>query len=66
MNGNVHLRAIIGKDGMVASVRTIDGPTILIPAATDAIRQWRYEPTLLDQQPIEMQEEFSIEFRPLR
>ena len=66
MNGNVHLRAIIGKDGTVASVRTIDGPTILIPAATDAIRQWRYEPTLLDQQPIEMQEEFTIEFRPLR
>jgi len=66
MRGNVHLCAIIGKDGTVESVRTIDGPAILIPAAIDAIRQWRYGPTLLDQQPIEMQEEFTIEFRPLR
>jgi hypothetical protein len=66
MRGNVHLRAIIGKDGTVESVKTIDGPAILIPAAIDAIRQWRYGPTLLDRQPMEMQEEFTIEFRPLR
>ena len=65
MGGTVHLRAIIGKDGNVQNVRPINGPILLIPAAVDAIRQWQYRPTLLDQQPIEMQEDFTIEFRPL-
>jgi TonB family protein len=65
MGGTVHLRAIIGKDGNVQDVRPINGPILLIPAAVAAIRQWQYRPTLLDQQPIEMQEDFTIEFRPL-
>lgn len=65
MGGTVHLLAVIGTDGKVQGVRPINGPVLLIPAAEDAIRQWRYRPTLLDGQPIEMQEDFKIEFRPL-
>jgi periplasmic protein TonB len=66
MGGTVHLRATIGKDGAVESVRSISGPTLLIPAAIDAVQLWKYQPTLLEQQPIEMQEDITIEFRPLR
>jgi len=66
MGGTVHLRATIGKDGTVESVRPMNGPTLLIPSAIDAVRQWRYRPTLLEQQPIEMQEDITIEFRPIR
>jgi TonB family protein len=65
MGGTVHLRATIGKDGTVESVRPMNGPTLLIPSSIDAVRQWRYQPTLLEQQPIEMQEDITIEFRPL-
>jgi TonB family protein len=65
MGGTVHLRAIIGKDGNVQDVRPINGPISLIPSAVEAIRQWQYRPSLLDQQPIELQEDFTIEFRPL-
>jgi TonB family protein len=65
MGGTVHLRATIGKDGKVESVRPINGPTLLIPSAIDAVRRWRYQPTLLEQQPIEMQEDITIVFRPL-
>jgi TonB family protein len=65
LGGTVHLHATIGKSGTVESVRPIKGPVLLIPAALDAIRQWRYRPTLLDQQPTEMQEDLTIEFRPL-
>jgi TonB family protein len=65
MGGTVHLRATIGKGGTVESVRPINGPTLLIPVAVDAVRQWRYQPTLLNQHPIEMQEDVTIEFRPL-
>jgi protein TonB len=59
------LRATIGKDGTVESVRPINGPALLILSAIEAVRQWRYRPTLLEQQPIEMQEDITIEFRPL-
>ncbi|MGA7964245.1 MAG: TonB family protein, partial [Candidatus Acidiferrales bacterium] len=65
MGGTVHLLAVIGKDGKVQDVRPINGPIGLMTAAVDAILQWRYQPTLLNQQPIEMQEQFTIEFRPL-
>lgn len=65
LGGTVHLHATIGKNGTVDSVRPIKGPILLIPAALDAVRQWRYRPTLLDQQPTEMQEDLTIEFRPL-
>src|ERR1700735_3343349 len=65
LGGTVHLHAIIGKNGTVESVRPINGPILLIPAALDAIRQWQYRPTLLNQQPTEMQEDLTIEFRPL-
>jgi TonB family protein len=65
MGGTVHVRAIIGKDGRVEDVRPINGPLMLITAAVDSIRQWRYQPTLLEGQPIEMQEDFTVEFRPL-
>jgi len=66
MGGTVHLRATIGKDGAVESVKAISGPTLLIPSAIDAVDQWRYQPTLLEQQPIEMEEDITIEFRPIR
>ncbi|MGA8675865.1 MAG: energy transducer TonB [Candidatus Acidiferrales bacterium] len=65
MGGTVHVRAIIGKDGRVEDVRPINGPLILITAAVDSILQWRYQPTLLEGQPIEVQEDFTVEFRPL-
>lgn len=64
LGGTVHLHATIGKNGTVESVRPINGPILLIPAALDAVRQWEYRPTLLDQQPTEMQEDLTIEFRP--
>lgn len=65
MGGTVHVRATIGKDGKVEDVRPLNGPLTLIAAAVDAIQQWRYRPTLLNEQPIEMQEDFTVEFRPL-
>jgi hypothetical protein len=60
----VHLRATFGKDGAVKNVRPINGPVALIPRSVDAVRQWRYQPSILDGQPLEWQGDFTIEFRP--
>jgi hypothetical protein len=60
----VHLRATFGKDGAVKTVRPIDGPVALIPRSVEAVRQWRYQPSVLDGAPLEWQGDFTIEFRP--
>jgi hypothetical protein len=63
-SGMLHLRTTIGTDGAVSDVQAISGPTALIPAATTALRQWRYKPTDVDGAPIAVQEDVIIEFRP--
>lgn len=60
----VRVRATIGKDGTVTNVRALSGSTTLIPQSLEAIRQWRYQPTLIDGKPMEWQGDFTIEFRP--
>lgn len=60
----VHIRATFGKDGAVQSANSISGPVNLIPRCVEAIRKWRYQPSILDGQPIEWQGDFAIEFRP--
>jgi TonB family protein len=64
--GIVHLRSTIGPDGTVSDVQTISGPTLLIPAAANAVRQWRYKPTDIDGKPIAIEEDIWVEFRPSR
>jgi len=54
--GVVPLEAIVGRDGVVTSVRVLSAqihPDFAI-AAADAVRQWRYVPTLLNGEPIEV------------
>jgi TonB family protein len=60
--GTVVLNAHIGADGAVRSIRLISGPTLLIPAAENAVRQWRYAPTFLDGTPVETDVQISLVF----
>lgn len=48
VQGIVTLHAIIGTDGSVKELQYISGPVLLMRAAMDAVRQWRYEPFLLN------------------
>lgn len=63
MEGTVRLRAIVAKDGAVQNVEVMSGPPLLATAAVDALRQWRYNPTLLGNRPIEVTQDFTIVFR---
>lgn len=47
-SGTVVLELIINEKGEVWQVRVLDGPLSLIDAALDAVRQWRYAPTIVD------------------
>ena len=54
ISGRVRLQAIIDTDGSVRQLILVSGPPSLVQAATDAVRQWRYQPTLLNGEPAEV------------
>lgn len=60
----IRVRATIGHLGQVQEVKFLGGSASLLPATTEAIRQWRYTPTLLDKRPVQAQQDIAIEFRP--
>lgn len=64
LEGRVPLEAIIATDGHVASVRvaTADVHPDFAMAAIDAVRQWRYSPTLLNGRPVEVMMTVTIDF----
>lgn len=58
----VKVRAAIGEDGHVESVEPLGGPTALVPIVAEAVREWRYQPTLVDGKPVETQADVEIQF----
>jgi protein TonB len=60
--GTVRLHAIIGTDGSVRELRLIEGNPILAGAAMNAVRQWRYRPTMLGSQPVEVETYVTVNF----
>lgn len=62
VQGTVTLEAIIGKDGIVKKLRVVSGPGLLVAEAMRAVGQWRYSPTLLNGEPVEVATTISINF----
>jgi protein TonB len=62
VQGTVELRAIISKTGTVENLVVVSGQPMLAAAAIEAVRQWRYRPYLLNNQPIEVETEITVNF----
>jgi periplasmic protein TonB len=62
ISGTVRLHAIIGKDGGVQQLEVISGHPLLVRAALDAVQQWRYRPTLLNGEPVEVDTTIDVIF----
>jgi len=62
IQGTVRLRAVIAKDGTVAQCQVLSGPPLLIQAAIDAVKQWRYQPTVVNGQPVEVETDIAVVF----
>jgi hypothetical protein len=60
----VKVRTTIGTLGQVLDIKLVSGPISLLPAATSAIRLWHYKPTLVNNRPVQAQQEVTIEFLP--
>ena len=63
VEGVVTLRGVIAVDGHLASLAIESGNPLLTAAALDAVRQWRYAPTLLDGVPVELDTSIVVTFR---
>lgn len=62
VQGTVVLHAIIAKDGTVQQLQLMSGPPLLVNAAMDAVRQWRYSPTELNGEPVEVDTTIQVVF----
>ena len=54
IQGTVRLQAVIAKDGSVVELQVVSGHPLLQQSALEAVRQWRYQPTLLNGEPVEV------------
>jgi len=61
--GTVRLRAMIATNGLVSSLEVLSGDPILAQAARDAVQQWRYRPTLLNGEPVEVETYITVIFQ---
>jgi periplasmic protein TonB len=62
VQGTVVLHAIIGKDGTIQQLQLMSGPPLLVNAAMDAVRQWRYQPTQLNGDAVDVDTTISVVF----
>lgn len=53
-SGRVELRAIVATDGTIQSLQIVYGDPLFFQSALDAVRQWRYKPTILNGKPMEI------------
>jgi protein TonB len=62
IQGTVKLTAIISKDGSIQKLEVLSGHPLLIPAALQAVKEWRYKPTLLNGEPVEVVTQVDVNF----
>jgi periplasmic protein TonB len=62
IQGTVVLRAVISREGTIEKLQVASGHPLLVQAAIDAVRQWRYRPYLLNNEPVEVDTQVTVNF----
>jgi protein TonB len=62
IQGRVVIDAVIGTDGVVREARILSGVPLLNQAALDAVKQWRYTPTMLNNVPVQVIMTVTVQF----
>ena len=60
--GTIVLHAVISKDGTIQQLQYISGPPLLMKSAMDAVKQWRYKPTTLNGEAVEVDTTVDVVF----
>ena len=63
IQGDVILAATISKGGTIENLHQVSGHPILVQAAMEAVKQWRYKPYLLNGEPVEVETTIKVTFR---
>jgi TonB family protein len=63
IEGTVRFTALLGKDGTVRDLQLVSGHPMLVQAAMNAVKQWVYQPTLLNGEAVEVRTEIVVNFR---
>jgi TonB family protein len=61
--GTVVLHAIISRDGRINALEVVSGSPFFVQAVLDAVRQWRYRPTMLNGEPVEIDTTITVIFQ---
>lgn len=62
ISGTVELTGVIATDGRIRELRVTSGHPFLAQAALEAVRQWVYEPTVLNGEPVEVIAPITVHF----
>jgi periplasmic protein TonB len=62
IQGPVEIAALISKQGTIENLQVLSGHPMLIAAALDAVKQWRYRPYVLNGDPIEVNTKITVTF----
>jgi TonB family protein len=63
VEGSVELLATISKNGDISALKVVSGEPLLARAATDAVKQWKYKPYLLNGEPVDIQTQITVKFK---
>ena len=63
VQGPVELQATISKEGAITNVKVMTGNAQLARAAVDAVKQWKYKPYYLNNEPVEIQTQIIVNFK---
>ncbi|HUI52675.1 MAG TPA: energy transducer TonB, partial [Terriglobales bacterium] len=63
LQGVVIIDAVLDENGNVVEMKVVSGHPLLLDAAVNAVRQWKYQPTFLNDQPVPVQLNITVTFR---
>jgi protein TonB len=66
IQGTVRLELVIARDGKVQDIKLLSGHPTLAKAAMKAVSRWRYQPSLLSGEPVEVVTEADVNFPPAK
>jgi PilZ domain/Gram-negative bacterial TonB protein C-terminal len=64
-SGTITVQATIAEDGQVINVKSLNGNLAFLSNVTTALNEWRYEPTYVDNKPVETQAQIELDFHPV-
>jgi TonB family protein len=63
LEGAVVLTAVVNETGVVQDVKVVSGHPVLARAAVEAVRQWRYQPSLLNGKAVKVDNQITVNFK---